>query len=48
MINLDKYETIGSHWIAFYVNNDNVGASNDQHTLIALEVNIFQNKLKSL
>ena len=29
MINLDKYEAIGSYWIASYMNNDNVGASND-------------------
>ena len=24
VINLDEYKTIGSHWIALYVNGDNV------------------------
>ena len=24
MINFDEYESIGTHWIAFYVNDENV------------------------
>ena len=24
MANLDEYESVGTHWIAFYVNCDNV------------------------
>ena len=38
MINLDEYETIGARWIALYVNG------NDLTTLIASELNIFQQK----
>ena len=33
VINLDEYKSTGNHWIAFYVNADNVGASNDQYNL---------------
>ena len=29
IINLDEYETVGSHWIALYVNDDNRRASYD-------------------
>ena len=42
VINFDEYELIGSHWMALYVNGDDVTY------LIASEFNIFQNKLKSL
>ena len=38
IINLDEYELIWSHWIAFYVNDGNVTY------LIVLELNIFQKK----
>ena len=24
MVNLDEYESIGTHWVALYVNNNNV------------------------
>ena len=27
VINLDKYKSIGTHWIALFVNGDNVEAS---------------------
>ena len=36
MINLDKYESIGSHWIDFYVNVKNATYFDN------LELNIFQ------
>ena len=41
VINLDVYKPIGTHWIALYVNDNNV-----TH-LIALELNIFQKKFKN-
>ena len=41
VINLDEFESIGAHWIAFYVNG------NIQQILIALELNIFQKKLEN-
>ena len=39
-INLNEYESIGTHWIALYVNDM-------QHTFIASELNIFRKKLKT-
>ena len=41
IINLDDYKSIETHWIALYVNTENV------NTLIVLELNIFQKKLKN-
>ena len=46
-INLDEYKLLGTHWIALYVN----GFVREEHLtmqyiLIALELNIFQKKLK--
>ena len=38
MINLDEFQSIGTHWIALYVNNDNVTCFE------TLELNIFQKK----
>ena len=40
VINLDGYKSIGTHWIALYTNDNNITY------LIALELNVFQNKLK--
>ena len=37
VINLDEYKSIGTHWIAFYDNTDNV---------TALEWNVFQKTIK--
>ena len=34
-INLDEYQSIGTHWIAIFVKND-----------VATSLNIFQKKLK--
>ena len=46
-IDLEEYKSIATHWIALNVNGDNVGGYPAmQHTLIALELNIFQKKLK--
>ena len=41
VINLDEYKSIGTYWIALYVNVENVTY------LIALEMNIFQKKLEN-
>ena len=41
LINLDEYKSIGTHWIALYVNVQNVTY------LVALELNIFQKKLEN-
>ena len=41
IIILDEYESIGTHWITLYVNDNNVTY------LIALGLNIFQKKLKN-
>ena len=40
IINLDEYESIGTYWIALYVDAENV-------TLIVLKLNIFQKKLEN-
>ena len=39
--NLDGYESIGTHWIALYVNDNNVTYIN------SLELNIFQKILEN-
>ena len=39
--NLNGYKSIGTHWIALYVNANNIVY------LIVLELNIFQKKLKN-
>ena len=41
VINLDEQKLNGTHWIALYVNGDNVTY------LIALELSTFQKKLKN-
>ena len=40
VLNFDKFKSIGTHWIALYVNGNN-------NILIVLELNIFQKKLKN-
>ena len=42
VINLDKFSSMGNHWIALYVNG------NKEPTLTALELSTFQKKLKHL
>ena len=41
-INADEYESIGSHWVAWYVNAENVIYFDN------VELNIFQKKLENL
>ena len=41
LINLDEYESIGTHWIAFML------MQIIWHIFIVLELNIFLNKLKN-
>ena len=42
LINLDWFALIGNHWIALYMNGNNMIC------FIDLELNIFQKKLKNL
>ena len=42
VINVDKYKSIVTRWIALYVNNDNIFKA-----VKALELNIFQEKSKN-
>ena len=41
VVYLDEYESIETHWIALHSNNNN------EPILTALELNIFQKKLKN-
>ena len=41
IINLDEYESIGTHWIALFVNDNNVTYFDN------FELNIFQKKLEN-
>ena len=41
VINLDEFESLGTHWVAFYVNDNNATYFD------SVEKNIFQNKLKN-
>ena len=48
MINRNESESIGAYWISLDVNgNDRRAIYSMQYILIALELNIFQKKLKS-
>ena len=42
VIYLDEYQSIGTHWIVFYVNGDNVTCFDS-----TLELNAFQKKLNN-
>ena len=48
IINLDKFKSIGTHLIAFYVMVRTEEHLTMQYILVALELNIFQKKLKNL
>ena len=41
VINLDEFESLETHWVAFYVNDNNATYFD------SVEKNIFQNKLKN-
>ena len=41
IINHDEFESVRTHWIALYVNDNKEGHLRMQYILIALEVNIF-------
>ena len=41
IINLDEYESLGTHWIDLYVNTKNVTY------VVVLELNIFQKELEN-
>ena len=38
VINLDEYKSIGPHWIALFVNGDNVWASNNATYFVSFGV----------
>ena len=46
VINLDEYESIGTHWTVLYVNGNHRKEPYYLIFLTALKLNIFQNKLK--
>ena len=48
VINLDEYESIGTHWIAFYVNVNNRRESYDAIYFDSLEVKNIPKKTKKL
>ena len=45
LVNLDKYESIGTHWVALYANAENVTYFDNFR--VKLELNIFQKKLEN-
>ena len=45
LVNLDEYESIGTHWVALYANAENVTYFNNFR--VKLELNIFQKKLEN-
>ena len=45
LVNLDKYESIGAHWVALYANAENVTYFDNFR--VKLELNIFQKKLEN-
>ena len=47
VINLDEYKSIGTLWIAWYVNGNDGSASYDGTTLTTPELNTVQKKLKN-
>ena len=47
VINLDEYESKGTHWIALFMNGNNTREFLMKCILIAFELNIFQEKLKN-
>ena len=47
VINLDERQSIGTLWVAWYVNGDNGSASYNGTTLRTSELNTVQKKLKN-
>ena len=47
VINFDEYKSIGTLWIAWYVNGNNRRASYDGTTLTTSELSTVQKKLKN-
>ena len=45
LVNLDEYESIGTHWVALYANAENVTYFDNFR--VKLELNIFQKKLEN-
>ena len=44
VINIDKFKSIGTHWIALYANGNNGSNLTVQYISIALQLNILQKK----
>ena len=47
VINLDEYESVESHWIALYVNGDNVVAPNDVTYFDSFKVEHITKEIKN-
>ena len=45
LVNLDEYESIGTHWVALYANAENVTYFDNFR--VKSELNIFQKKLEN-
>ena len=47
IINLDKYKSVRTHWIALYMNGDDVGASNDPAYFESFGVEYIPKEIKT-
>ena len=45
VINIDKFKSIGTHWIALYANANNGSNLTVQYISIALQLNILQKEI---
>ena len=45
VINIDKFKSIGTHWIALYANGNNGSNLTVQYISIALQLNILQKEI---
>ena len=45
VINIDKFKSIGTHWIALYANGNNGSNLMVQYISIALQLNILQKEI---
>ena len=48
MINLDEYKSIGTHWIALYVNGDKVSASYDANYFDCIGAEYIPKEIKKI
>ena len=48
VINLDEYKSIGTHWIALYVNGDKVSASYDANYFDCIGAEYIPKEIKKI